>query len=87
MTKSIYNDISILERTITDAGITIRTADCYGNGGLVRINGRRELIIPDKISDLMKKELYINCIKELNADCIKMPPRARQLIGEDGWNE
>jgi hypothetical protein len=80
------DDLALLRATLANAGVEIRSEDCEGEGGLVRINDRVIVFVPLGSSKAHQQTLYIDSIKKLAVSLDYIPPRIRQLLGEEDWN-
>ena len=79
------NDGPLLRAVLENAGVEIRLADCGGEGGLVRIGDRSIVFVPVNSSHAHQQTLYLDSIKKLSASLGHIPPRVRQLLGEEDW--
>ena len=80
------SDLALLRATLENAGVEIRPADCEGEGGLVRIGDRVIVFVPLRSSKAHQQTLYIDSIKKIAVSLNYIPPRIRQLLGEEDWN-
>jgi hypothetical protein len=84
--EGMENDCALLRATLENAGVEIRSESC-GDGGLVRMDGRYIVFTPLCSSNAQLQQIYIHSIKKLAASLVHIPPRVRQLLGEEDWNE
>jgi hypothetical protein len=87
MNDYLSDDFILLQKTLENAGVEIRNVKCDANGGLVRINDKWKLIIPAFITEKARMELYIDSIKNMPMPLLHVPPRVRQLLGEEDFDE
>jgi hypothetical protein len=80
------SDIALLRAVLENAGVEIRSADCEGEGGLVRMGDRVIVFVPLNSSKEHQQTLYIDSIIKLKVSLNHIPPRIRQLLGEEDWN-
>jgi hypothetical protein len=80
------SDIALLRAVLENAGVEIRSANCEGEGGLVRISDRVIVFVPLQCSKEHQQTLFINSIKKIKGSLNHIPPRIRQLLGEEDWN-
>jgi hypothetical protein len=79
------DDLALTRSVLEKAGVEIRTADCGGEGGLVRINDRLTVFVPLRSSASHRQALFIDSIRKLAESLGHIPPRVRQLLGEEEW--
>jgi hypothetical protein len=80
-------DLDLLMRTLDEWGVTIRTEQCDGEGGLVRIKDRHILFLPINGSAQQKKQICLAAIGKLMHQNAHVAPRIRKLLGEEEWSE
>ena len=79
-------DITLLLHTLDKMGVEIRRGVFDSPGGLVRMEGGYILFLHDAVSPGQKKELCLDAIKKIGPSAVHMPPRVRELLGEDDWD-
>ena len=81
------DDNRVLLRSILEkAGVEIRSETCGGEGGLVRLGDRIIVFVPLNSTKPHEERLYLDSIKKLSASIGHIPPRVRQLLGEEDWD-
>jgi len=70
-TDDIYD---LMMCTLSQCGVDIRT-----------VAGCRVLFLNNRSSLEQKKECCLNALRILNAEQAHLPPRIRQLLGEEDW--
>ena len=81
-TDDIYD---LMMCTLSQCGVDIRTVAGEPDGGLVKLAGCRVLFLNNRSSLEQKKECCLNALRILNAEQAHLPPRIRQLLGEEDW--
>ena len=79
-------DIVLLLHTLDKMGVEIRRGVFDSTGGLVRMEDRYILFLHDTISPGQEKELCLDAIRKMGPSAVHMPPRVRELLGEDDWD-
>jgi hypothetical protein len=79
------DDLALLCAVLEKAAVEIRGADVAGEGGLVRINDHMIVFVPRRSSAAHRQKLYIDSIRKLAESLGHIPPRVRQLLGEEDW--
>jgi hypothetical protein len=79
------SDFVLLVQTLENRGVEIRTEKCDGEGGLVRIQDRHVLFLPEHSPVEHKKKLCLDAIKKLMRGNMHLLPRVRKLLGEEEW--
>jgi|GEM_PF-1271800 hypothetical protein len=80
-------DIALLFAAIDKMGIEVRRGVFDGDGGLVRMEGRYILFLRTGIPPWRERELLLDAIKKLGPAAVHLPPRVRQLLGGDDWED
>jgi hypothetical protein len=83
---STAEDCALLRATLENHGVEIRIEKCDGDGGLVRLGDRHALFVPSSCSETSRIALYLESIKKIAGPHAHLPPRVRQLLGEEDWN-
>jgi hypothetical protein len=78
-------DIAILLRTLEKMGVEIRRGSFDAAGGLVRMEDRYILFLRNNASPASEKESYLDAIRKMRPAAVHVPPRVRELLGEDDW--
>jgi hypothetical protein len=76
----------LLRSVLEKAGVEIRSETCGGEGGLVRLGDRIFVFVPLNSTKPHEERLYLDSIKKLAASIRHIPPRVRQLLGEEDWD-
>ena len=79
------DDLLLLQSTLENAGVEIRSETYGGEGGLVRIGDRHIVFVPVHAPGAHVRALYLDSIRKLMASLTHVPPRVRQLLGEEDW--
>jgi hypothetical protein len=79
------DDLALLRAVLEKAGVEIRAADIGGEGGLVRIGDRMVVFVPLHCAVSHRQTLFIDSIRKLADLLVHIPPRVRQLLGEEDW--
>jgi len=80
------DDLVLLRAVLDKAGVEIRSETCGGEGGLVRLGDRNIVFVPLHSAQPHIRQLYCDSIKKLAASLGHIPPRVRQLLGEEDWD-
>ncbi|HMD68501.1 MAG TPA: hypothetical protein VKF42_06425 [Chitinivibrionales bacterium] len=78
-------DITLLLNTLDKTGIEIRRGAFDGDGGLVKMEDRYILFLRTGVLPHREKELMLDAIRKMGALAVHVPPRVRELLGEDDW--
>ncbi len=78
-------DLAILLATLEKMGVEIRRGALDTDGGLVRMNDQHILFLRNGISGAREKELMLDAIRKMGHAAVHVPPRVRELLGEDDW--
>jgi hypothetical protein len=78
-------DIILLVNTIDKIGIEIRRGTFDGDGGLVKMEDRYILFLRNGVVPQREKELLLDAIRKMGPLAVHVPPRVRELLGEDNW--
>ena len=79
-------DITLLYKTLDKLGIEIRRGMFDGDGGLVKMEDRYILFLRTGVQPHREKEVMLDAIRKLGPSAVHVPPRVRELLGEDDWN-
>jgi hypothetical protein len=79
-------DLAVLRLALEKAGVEIRSENCAGEGGLVRMEGRLIVFVPLHSTERHMTRLFLDSIKKLAGSLGHLPPRVRQLLGEEDWH-
>jgi hypothetical protein len=80
-------DIMVLRAVLEKAGVEIRTEAIAGEGGLVRMDGRIIVFVPLHSAKRHVVGIFLDSIQKLAGSLGHIPPRVRQLLGEEDWHE
>jgi hypothetical protein len=80
------NDLALMRAVLEKAGVEIRSEPCGGEGGLVRMGDRSIVFVPLHSPKPHAQRVYLDSIKKLASSLGHIPPRIRQLLGEEDWN-
>ena len=80
------DDLFLLRSVLEKAGVEIRSETCGGEGGLVRLGDRLIVFVPLHSAKPHEERLYCEAIKKLAASLGHIPPRVRQILGEEDWD-
>ncbi len=80
-------DLAVLRAVLEKAGVEIRSENCAGEGGLVRMGGRLIVFVPLHSADAHVLRLFLDSVNKLAGSLGHVPPRVRQLLGEEDWHE
>jgi hypothetical protein len=78
-------DAVLLLRTLENMGVEIRRGSFDSPGGLVRVEDRYILFLRTGITPAVEKGLCLDAVKKMGSSAVHLPPRVRELLGEDGW--
>jgi hypothetical protein len=79
-------DTVLLLHTLDTMGVEIRRGIFDSIGGLTRIEDRYILFLHNTISPAREKELCLDAIRRMGPTSVHVPPRVRELLGEDDWD-
>jgi hypothetical protein len=79
-------DIALLLHTLDKMGVEIRRGVFDSVGGLTRIEDRFILFLHNNLLPGQEKELCLDAIRKMGPSAVHMPPRVRELLGEDDWD-
>jgi hypothetical protein len=79
-------DTVLLLQTLDKMGVEIRRGIFDSPGGLVRMEERYILFLHDTVSPAQEKELCLDAIRKMGPSAVHVPPRVRELLGEDDWD-
>jgi hypothetical protein len=80
------DDRMLLRSVLEKAGVEIRLETLSGEGGLVRVGEHCIVFVPLHCTKPHEERLYLDSIKKLSALLGHIPPRVRQLLGEEDWD-
>jgi hypothetical protein len=81
------DDLTVLRSVLEKAGVEIRSENCSGEGGLVRMGDRLIVFVPLHSAKPHMMRLFLDSVKKLSGSLGHVPPRVRQLLGEEDWHE
>ncbi len=83
------DDLALLRVTLEKCGVEVRSERCGGEGGMVRIGDRLAVFVPTDCPKTRILHIYCAAIKKLIGahDSLHVPPRIRQLLGEEDWSD
>jgi hypothetical protein len=79
-------DLAILLRTLEKMGIEIRRGDFEMPEGLARVEDRYLLFVRSGTTPGREKELYLDALRKMGPSSVHVPPRVRELLGENDWD-
>jgi hypothetical protein len=80
------DDRMLLLRTLDRMGVEIRRGALDTDGGLVRLGGQYVVFVRDGISGERERGLYCDALRKIGTGDVHIPPRVRELLGDEGWN-
>jgi hypothetical protein len=80
-------DLAVLRMVLEKAGVEIRSENCAGEGGLVRMENRLIVFVPLHCTKQHMTRLFLDSVKKLAGSLGHVPPRVRHLLGEEDWHE
>jgi hypothetical protein len=80
------DDIVLLLHTLDKMGVETRRGVFDSSGGLTRIGDQYVLFLNDTISPGQEKELCLDAIRRMGTSSGHIPPRVRELLGENDWD-
>ena len=78
-------EIILIINTLDKIGVEIRRGTFDGDGGLVKMGDRYILFLRTGVLPLREKELLLDAIRKMGPLAVHVPPRVRELLGEDQW--
>jgi hypothetical protein len=79
-------DTVLLYHALDKIGVEIRHGNFDMPEGLARIGDRYILFLRSGITPDREKELCIEAVKRMGPMALHVPPRVRELLGEDDWD-
>jgi predicted dehydrogenase len=79
------DEINILIKTLENMNIEVRRGYFEHHGGLVKIKDKYVIFLNEYFSVSEKKRLCLEAIKKIGNLSIYIPPKIRQMLGEDNW--
>jgi hypothetical protein len=81
------DDKTLVLHALENAGVEVRVEPCESAGGMVRMAGRRIFFVNPNAASEDVVALGIAALKKLDTDAMHLPPRIRELLGDDAWKE
>lgn len=78
-------DIILLNNALDKLGVEIRHGTFDGDGGLVKMEDRYILFLRTGVLQQREKDLMLDAIRRMGPLAVHVPPRVRELLGEDQW--
>ena len=79
------DDINLFLSALESAGVEVRLEPVEGSGGLVKMGGKFIFFISNKAAPEETLDNCIAALKRFDHAALHIPPRIRELLGEDGW--
>lgn len=79
------DQVRLLEETLERCGIEVRVEDCDSDGGLTRLKGRAILFVNRRLTPARRMRHYVDALRKCDLGGVYLPPRIRELLGEEEW--
>jgi hypothetical protein len=79
------DDISLCLNVLESAGVEIRFEPVEGDGGMVKVGGKYFFFVNERTAPEETLDNCIAALKKLDSALLHLPPRVRELLGEESW--